>query len=112
MRSAGRAAGSRGEEPLDTAAESADVGAHLAGGSATGDISGEGAVDAHRDEVVPFGFVKDVGLAQFAEAAEGLACFELVDDVAVSGAWEVVEFRDEFFARPDWSARCCRSDAA
>lgn len=77
-------------------AESADVCADLVCGSASGDISGVDAVDADREEIVPLDLVQDVGLAQFAEPAEDVACFELVVDLAVSGAWEVVEFGDGF----------------
>ena len=111
-RSVGRAAGSRCEEPFDTVAESADVCADLVCRSAAGDISGVDAVDADREEIVPLDLVQDVGLAQFAEAAEDVACFELVVDLAVSGAWEVVEFGDGFLVWTVGSARCRCSDAS
>ena len=111
-RSAGQLEASRCEESFEAVAESADVGAYLAGGSAAGDISGVGAVDAYRHEVVPVGAMHGVGPAQFAQPAEHVGCFDLVDNVALPCTWDVVKFGDGFFVGPFGSAGCCRSDAA
>ena len=92
-------------------AESADVGAYLAGGSAASDVSGEGAVDSHSDEVVPVGGVHGVRAAQLTESAQNVAGIDLVDDVIVCCTWDVVEFGDWFFGGPFGSAWRCRSDA-
>ena len=72
---------SRREESFEAAAEAADVGAHLAGGSAACEVSCVDAVYAHRDEVVPVGGMTAVGLTQVAEPVQGVTRFDLVDDV-------------------------------
>jgi len=64
-------------------AESADVGANLAGSPSARNVPCIGSVYAQLHEVIPVGGVRGVSVAQLTESAENVACLDLVDEVVV-----------------------------